>query len=299
MLSCLTPPRRCCPPLQVRYGKSDGQQQQQQGGGRMAGGYSGGGGGGNYGGGGGNYGSGGGGGGGMGGGGGGGGGFDMSSLAGMGAMAGMGGMGGGMGAGGLSMMMGGNLVSLVPVQLPNGQVCSALLLAACPEATAAVLAAADSLFGRFSTACRRGMCMQQMLAPLVGSHPEFARALPCHALPATPPAPTADRLHDGRRNAGRCHGRSRRYWRGRRRWRSHARRRRRGRIWQRRPGRRWRPVWCWARRWRRSGGTWRRWRWQRRRLAVPAVLNCCACTHSHTLGCPLACNYTQGAQLGA
>ncbi|KAL4448889.1 hypothetical protein ABPG77_007606 [Micractinium sp. CCAP 211/92] len=85
--------------LNVRYGRSDGQRDQQQGGG-----YAGGAGGGR-----GGYG------GGAGGGGGYGSGVDMGSMGGMAAMpmAGMGGMG---------MMMGNSLVSLVPVQLPNGQI---------------------------------------------------------------------------------------------------------------------------------------------------------------------------------
>lgn len=83
----------------MRYGRSDGQRDQQQGGGY---GGSAGGGRGGYGGG-------------AAGGSGYGGGIDMSSMGGMAAMpmAGMGGMG---------MMMGNSLVSLVPVQLPNGQV---------------------------------------------------------------------------------------------------------------------------------------------------------------------------------
>ncbi len=89
----------CLAGLQVRYGRSDGQRDQQQGGGYAAGA---GGGRGGYGGG-------------AGGGGGYGSGVDMGSMGGMAAMpmAGMGGMG---------MMMGNSLVSLVPVQLPNGQV---------------------------------------------------------------------------------------------------------------------------------------------------------------------------------
>lgn len=87
-------------PPQVRYGRSDGGQRDQQ----QGGGYGSGAGGGR-----GGYG------GGAGGGGGYGGGMDMASMGGMAAMpmAGMGGMG---------MMMGNSLVSLVPVQLPNGQV---------------------------------------------------------------------------------------------------------------------------------------------------------------------------------
>lgn len=86
--------------LNVRYGRSDGGQRDQQ----QGGGYGSGAGGGR-----GGYG------GGAGGGGGYGGGMDMASMGGMAAMpmAGMGGMG---------MMMGNSLVSLVPVQLPNGQI---------------------------------------------------------------------------------------------------------------------------------------------------------------------------------
>lgn len=117
-----------CSLMQVRYGRSDGGQQQQGGSGTMTRG----GGGGGYGGGGGGAGggSGGYGGGGMGGGydgaaaGGMGGGIAGGMAGGLPGMAGMAAGMPGMGMQGMGMMMGNGMVSLVPIQLPNGQVCA-------------------------------------------------------------------------------------------------------------------------------------------------------------------------------
>lgn len=192
----------------------------------------------------------------------GGGAYDASGaggMAGMAGMAGMGGMGGLAGMGmpgmqGMGMMMGGNLVSLVPVQLPNGQV--RRTGAACVEQGGALRGQAICLFGPSPhVSAGRSDCS-------LYSRRQIGHANSSDGAPPSRSVLPADWLHDGWHgwHARGWHGRRGRHDRGRRR-RAHARQCQR--LWRGRRG--WRGLWWWPR-WTR-----RAWRWQR--AAIRALLN--------------------------